>query len=229
MTLPGTVARAPAGLIGFDIATKVNSAQAKQFYSDGYRFCVRYVSRNDDSRARNEKKGTPDLSEPEGQTILESGMALMVVQHCPAPGWQPNLQLGKEYGVNAASYAAEAGLPAGVNVWLDLEGIAKGTSHQDIVDYCNAWFAAVQTGGYETGVYVGFDVYLSPEELYLNLKTTHYWRADGKIPDIVHRGYQLFQHIQNAGTVKEFDRDVTKNDAFNGAVVWLTENTALVA
>lgn len=219
MNLPGSVVSASPGLIGFDTTTALNSAQAKQYYSQGYRFCIRYISRDDATRKANSKNGTPDLAFDDGEAILNSGMALMAVQHCPLPGWQPTAQLGTTYGQNAANYASAAGLPEGVNVWLDLEGIAKGTSHDDITGYCNAWFAAARVGGYEPGVYVGFDVWLSPDELYLNLRTSHYWRADGNIPDISHRGYQLIQHVQN-----KFDKNVTQNDSLGSSVLWLTAN-----
>jgi hypothetical protein len=229
MALVGSVGPAAPGVIGFDSATKINSAQANRYFSQGYRFCVRYVSRDDASRQHNENHGTPDLSETEAQGILSAGLALMVVQHCPLPGWNPSAQLGTTYGQNAARYAADAGLPAGVNVWLDLEGIANGTSHQDIIAYCNNWFSEVQTGGYEPGVYVGFDVFLSPDELYFDLKTKHYWRAEGHIPDISHRGYQMVQHVQHAGSADEFDQDVTKNDAFGGAAIWLASSASPIA
>jgi hypothetical protein len=229
MPLSGTVARAPAGLIGFDETAKLNSAQAKTSASKGYKFCVRYVSRNSAGRAANASNGTPDLSAGEAQTILDAGLALMVVQHCPSPGWSPTGALGEEYGQNAATYTADAEIPPGVNVFLDLEGIAPGTAHSNIIAYANQWFAAVQTGGYVPGVYVGFNVFLSPDELFLDLTTQHYWRADGNIPNISHRGYQLIQHIQNAGTPSEFDRDVTQDDALGDAVLWLTSNQALVA
>jgi hypothetical protein len=224
MQLPGTVVPASPGLIGFDTTSSVNSAQARTYASKGYRFCIRYVSRDDSGRQYNQQNGTPDFSYDDGTAILGAGMALMVVQHCPLPGWKPSAALGTTYGQNAASYASDGGLPAGVNVWLDLEGIAQGTAQDDIIGYCNAWFAAVKTGGYEPGVYIGFDVWLSPDQLYLNLRTSHYWRADGNIPDISHRGYQLIQHEQNG-----FDMNVTQNDDLNGATLWLASNAPLVA
>ena len=174
MTLPGTVARAPQGIIGFDSDANINSAQAKRYFARGFRFCIRYVSRDDASRKHNEKRGTPDLSIDEGRTILDSGMAIMAVQHVANPGWHPTAELGRTYSENAASYAADAGLPDGINLWLDLEGIAKGTSHQNIIAYCNEWFDAVTTSGYVPGVYVGFDVFLSSDELYFDLTTKHY-------------------------------------------------------
>jgi hypothetical protein len=129
MTLSGVVRSATAGLIGFDYSSSaLNTATAKQFADQGYKFCVRYVSRDDALRGQHSSDGTPDLSQSEGQAILNAGMALMVVQHPPLPGWAPTADLGKTYGANAADYAAAAGLPENVCVWLDLEGVASGTS-----------------------------------------------------------------------------------------------------
>jgi hypothetical protein len=149
-------------------------------------------------------------------------MAVMAVQHPPMPGWSPTAELGTTYGANAADYAAQAGLPAGVCVWLDLEGILAGTAKIDVVSYCNAWFAEVANAGYTTGVYVGFDAILEADDLFFDLKTKHYWRAGGDVPDISHRGYQLIQNIsKDAVTGAEFDRDVTKTDDLGGTVMWL--------
>ena len=61
---------------------------------------------------------------------------------------------------------------------------------------------------------------LNDEQLFLNLKTQHYWRAPGHIPDIAHRGYQLIQHLPQQG----IDPDVTQTDALGGTVIWLAPN-----
>jgi len=228
MPLAGSAQPARNGAIGFDIATLVSSDDAERYASQGYAFCISYISRDDDTRRYNEANGTPDLSESEPEQILAAGLALMVVQHCPLKGWQPSGPLGQAYGENALSFAADAGLPENVNLWLDLEGIAENTGHQDIIDYCNAWFAAVAAGGYEPGVYIGFDVWLSPDELFLNLKTSHHWRAAGDIPEISHRCYQLFQHITNPGP-DEFDWDVARDDALGGSAIWLAPDQPLVS
>jgi hypothetical protein len=86
MKLPGTVSSAPAGLVGFDYDSRLNSAEARQFASRGFRFCIRYISRDDQSRAYNQRQGTTDLSIEEAQCILDSGMALRAVQHVAEPG-----------------------------------------------------------------------------------------------------------------------------------------------
>jgi len=65
-------------------------------------------------------------------------MALFVVQHPFRPGWVPTVKLGHTFGANAAAYAGDAGLPSGVNVFLDLEGVKDGTPESDVVDFCKA-------------------------------------------------------------------------------------------
>ena len=65
--------------------------------------------------------------------------------------------------------------------------------------------------------------------MYWNLKTKSYWKggssAKSGVPDdIPHRGYQLIQHIQNAGKPNEFDSNVTKIDVFGNSVMWVTES-----
>jgi hypothetical protein len=229
MIVQGRVAQANNGAIGFDTTTPLNSATANTYVSQSFRFCIRYVSRDDAGRQYNAENGSADLSEAEASAIMQSGLALMVVQHVAPPPWAPTIALGKTYGKNAASYAAQGGLVSGACLWLDLEGIAEGTPHQDIIDYCNAWFSAVATAGYVPGVYVGYNVWLTEDELYFDLKTQHYWRADGDITDVSHRGYQIFQNITNPGTASEFDRNVIKLDAFNGLPLWMITRAPPVA
>lgn len=221
MALKGKVGPATKGAIGFDTAVPLTAATAKKYAAQGYRYCVRYVSRTDKARAANQKNGLADLSEAEGKLILASGLALMVVQHVAGTGWVPTVALGSDYGAKAAEFTAAAGVPAGVNLWLDLEDIPRATPAADIIGYANAWFTAVAAAGFVPGVYVGFNVWLSPDQLFFDLKMQHYWRAAGNIPDVAHRGYQLFQHVLNPGTASELDKDVAMPDALGGSAVWL--------
>ena len=85
MALEGTVAVAPADVLGLDCETAVSAAQAKAYFDHGYRFCIRYVSRTDALRAQHAVDGTPDLSEAEAAAILAAGMAVMAVQHPAGP------------------------------------------------------------------------------------------------------------------------------------------------
>jgi hypothetical protein len=229
MALQSRIAQADNGAIGFDTTVPLNSTTANTYFSQNFRFCIRYVSRNDAGRQYNARGGTADLSVDETAAIMRSGLALMVVQHVAQPPWSPTSDLGHSYGRNAATYAAEGGLLPGAVVWLDLEGIAEGTAHQDIIHYCNEWFAAVTVAGYVPGVYIGYDVWLTEDELYFDLRTQHYWRADGDIPNVSYRGYQIFQNIKNPNTPAEFDRNVIKLDDLDGLPTWMVAQDPPVA
>jgi Rv2525c-like, glycoside hydrolase-like domain len=209
MALNAKVTPAASGLIGWDTNAKVSAAVAKDFRSKGFSFCMRYLT-----RARgNENPG--DLTEAEAATILQAGLWLGAVQHVAPEGWSATAALGAQYGANAAANARAIGLPAGLNLWLDLEGVSNTSSHQDVIDYCNNWFSAVDGAGYVSGVYVGANAVLTGDELFLRLRTMHYWRSGSSVPDIPHRGYQLIQHIA------EIDRDVTRTDNLGGAALLL--------
>jgi Domain of unknown function (DUF1906) len=214
---------APPGILGFDWSDQaLTLADAQNYYGQGFRFCIRYVSRTDDLQQYNQANQTPDLSSQEAQDILNAGLALMVVQHACNPDWTPTADLGSQYGSCAAQFAGEAGIIAGVNVFLDLEGIKAGTDPQAIVDYCNNWFDQVAAAGYEPGIYLGYDVWLSPDDLYAKLKFKHYWKAGGDVTDVGTRGYQMIQTIDG-----KFDSDVTQNDNLGGCVVWQINNPAV--
>src|SRR5580658_3939602 len=108
MALPGRVAAAASGLIGFDIDEPLNLATARNYAAQGFKFCARYVSREP-------QIGAGNLTADEASAILQAGLALMVVQHPPIAGWTPTPQLGQAWGENAARHAADVGLPPGVN------------------------------------------------------------------------------------------------------------------
>jgi hypothetical protein len=222
-TLPGIVQQAPAGLKGFDANTPISASTAAAFYAKGYRFCVRYVGRT--------AMASYDLTASEAKTILEAGLALMVVQHVLNPGWNPTQSLGQEYGANAAKFTKAIGVPPGVNLWCDLECVASGTAASDVIAYCNAWADQVSAAGYVPGLYVGYQPGLTAQQLYQNLKFKHYWGAyniDGdEIPAT--RGLQLQQKVGTSGTIggvstEAYDDDVTMSDKLGGSAVWLTLN-----
>src|SRR5208282_1100253 len=151
--LPGSVQQSPPGVLGFDTDTPLSASTAQAFVENGFKFAIRHLS-----LTQPEEEG--DLSAAEAEDILYSGLALMAVQHVPYPGWTPTESLGGEYGSAGAANAQALGLPRGMNIWLDLEGIADGASLSDVIDYCNARFAEVSGAGYVPGLYVGADAIL---------------------------------------------------------------------
>jgi hypothetical protein len=213
-SLRARVLPAAPGLQGFDANTPLSKSDADLFVAQGFAFCLRYVSRSEP------KAG--DLSAAEAEIILSAGLALMPVQHVAQDGWTPSAQLGKENGAAAVAHVQQVGFPAGVNVWLDLEGVKKDTAKAEVIDHCNAWFQVVSDAGFAPGVYVGANCGLEAEDLYWRLKTTHYWKSGSRVPSIPMRGYQLTQKIISGDKIGRIsiDRNVTQNDSFGGAVLW---------
>lgn len=212
------IATLPDGTLGCDVTDPINPASARQFFNKGFRFIVRYVGRNDGS------KNFVDLTQEEGQTIVDAGLGLGVVQHPLAAGWKPTRNMGASFGAAAAQLCGAAGVPEGATVWADLEGVAKSVTTQDVIDYCNAWHDEVAAVGYVPGVYIGANPGLTADQLYWDLRAKSYWRggsseAAGVPLDIPHRGYQMTQRITGSGDT-EFDSDVIKTDNFDGAVQW---------
>jgi murein DD-endopeptidase MepM/ murein hydrolase activator NlpD len=215
--LSGVPVHAPAGLHGFDCDSVLSSSKIAALKAAGFTYCLRYISLG-------QTEGVGDLTNAEAERILSGGLGLMPVQHVLRAGWTPSAQLGAQIGRNAAQHAAnDVGIPDGIVVWADLEGIATGTPASAVIDYCNAWINEVESAGYISGVYVGANAILSGDELYYNIKTTHYWKSGSQVPNIPLRGYQMVQRIVTGDSVAGvgIDRNVTLTDGFGGTVIWL--------
>jgi len=207
----------PHGSIVFDHSgSRLTYAAAKNYLAKGYKFCIRYIPNPLST-------GTTDLTGDEAEEILAAGLWLGAVQHCSlateTSTFAPNPGMGKEWGALAAQSALAAGLASGTTVWLDLEGVKSTTSSADIIGFCNQWFDQVTQAGFSSGVYVGFDCHLSPEQLYFQLTTKHYWRAQGSIPEVAYRGYQLFQHTLKDSNGNEIDVDQSGVDSLGLSAV----------
>lgn len=208
-TLSGNVSGLEPNTQGFDTNTVLTALTAKEFYESGYRYCTRYVGRT--------QMASNDLSSTEANAILDAGLGLMVVQHVSAWNWTPTSKLGIEYGTNAAAFAKEIGIPPGVNLWCDLEGVATDCPSDMVIDYCNYWYNAVNNAGYTPGLYVGAQCILNGTQLYEALSFKHYWKSGSTVPDVKTRGYQLIQHNLDV-TVNgvQIDQDTSQNDHLGG-------------
>ena len=220
MSLRGGVQGAISSVPGFDCDTPLSADLAHKFFGQGYKFCFRYLSTGQVS--------SQDLTEQEATDILNSGLALMPVQHARKHGWSPNQTLGQKDGQEASANAETVGFPDRVSLWCDLEGVNSSAQAQDVIDYCEAWYEAVSAAGYRPGLYVGAEALLSARQLY-DLPFQHYWRSQSQVPDIPHRGYQVIQFgpsVQINGVW--IDLDVALNDNQGGAAQWLRVNTAIL-
>lgn len=204
----------PEGSKGFDCNTNVSSQAARAFWDDGYRFVVRYVRRS--------TKHSYDITTSEITNLLGAGLGLMIVQHVAAEGWVPNKELGFRYGLTAGMESKSVGIPQGVAVWCDLEGVRPGVPHQDVIDYCNAWFDQVRAQGFDPGLYVGYGCGLTSGELYYKLKFRRYWAAYNLNRD----QYPAVRNVcmqqgpypkasQRTNVPFEYDTDVIQRDNFN--------------
>jgi hypothetical protein len=218
--LPGNIQQAPAGLAGFDVDTVLSAANAQGLKNAGYEFCIRYIPRT-------ASLGKHDLTNTEALNILNAGLSLMAVQHVANSPWTPDAALGTAYGSYAAGYASQVvGIPPGVNIWCDLEGVAPGTAANDVIAYCQAWYDAVNAAGYVPGIYVGYDTLLTSQQLHA-LPFEHYWRAYNG-PQVAVRGFQLLQKTQKTVSGVTIDPNITQNDNMGDAVLWLLGNAGLV-
>ena len=96
MPLPGKVQDAASSVPGFDCDAVLSADLARQFFSQGYKFCLRYLSR---------AQAAQNLTVQEAMDILNSGLALMPVQHARPPGWPPDASLGQADGQEASANA----------------------------------------------------------------------------------------------------------------------------
>jgi hypothetical protein len=206
---------APAGVRGFD-ANSVSTAVAESFAKAGYKFAVRYI--------RRDPAHPNDLSASEVESLHNFGIAVMPVQHVESEdGWSPKDDKGRQYGSNAVEACRDLGVPAGVSVWLDLEGVAPGVDAEQVISYCNLWFDAVAAAGFSPGLYVGWRAALTAKQLYGRLKFTRYWAAYNLNLDAYPavRGVCMRQGEAAASDIPSgvpfaIDTDVVSQDALGG-------------
>lgn len=216
MSLPGKIGPATPCVLGFDSDSIISANAAQQFYQQGYRFCIRYLSLGTESDS--------DLTSGEAAGILQAGLALMPVQHVRTSGWSPTESLGQQDGQQAVANAQQVGFPTGVNIWCDLEGVNTAAVASDVLAYCNAWYDAVQNAGFIPGLYVGSSAILNGQQLY-SLPFQHYWQSQSIVPELPARGYQLIQ-LYPTLTLNgiSVDVDVTQNDHAGGQAQWLVQS-----
>ena len=216
MSLPGHVFTAPDGVRGFDTAETITPRAAGAMRAHGYRFCVRYV--------RRDKLHASALSAAEARSLLSNGIGIMLVQYVESESsWNPTRVKGTANGRTAANEAAKLGVPWGVTVWCDLEGVAPRTSSSKVIDYCNNWHLSVASAGYVPGLYVGYHAGLNAAQLYRSLRFSHYWSAYNLNADQAPavRGVQMRQaqrrrsdSVPAAGF--DFQVDTIRADALGG-------------
>ena len=202
--LSGMLSTLEDGSIGFDCNQVLSYSQAKAFYDDGFRFVMRYVSRNT-------VQGTNDLTRNECEDIHRAGLAIGVVQHVSPEGWDASAMKGTDYGTNAARQVINLGFPAGMSVWCDLEGI--NPNDPDSMAFASAWYHAVDSYNLNPGIYLGWHDLITGKQAY-NLPFKSYWSAynlDGsQFPNP--RGVQIRQASERVRHGVRYDPDTVSAD-----------------
>lgn len=209
----------PAGSRGFD-CNRVLIPEALKFarevVEDGsprYDFGFRYLRRS--------APNSYDLSAGEVARIMESGLALGLVQHVAPEPWLPSSNLGITFGSTAALDARRCGIPHGAELWCDLEGVSPVVSLLNVTQYVNRWSIAVRDAGYLPGLYVGANSRLTARQLYYTLNLSRYWAAynlDADEYPLV-RGVCLRQRVAHASEIpvgysnQNFDCDTVQKDS----------------
>jgi len=203
----------PPGLRGVDANCTISALSASALFSHGYRYAIRYLPRVTAKPS--------DLTASEVMTLLSAGLGVMAVQHVEsAYSWTPTADKGSVYGQVAAREALRCGFVAGCTVWLDLEGVTPKTPAQVVIDYCNDWYDAVASAGFQPGMYVGWHCGLNASDLYSKVRFTRYWSAYNLDADEypARRGVCMQQHARAASDIPatvdfEFDVNTTQRDA----------------
>lgn len=220
--LRGSAGSAHDQALGFDTHTVITRKTAEAFAGQGYTFCLRYVSRGSVGRQG-------DLTAGEAADILAAGLALMPVQQPADAGWLPTAARGNIYGRNAAAAARAIGIPAGVTVWLDLDGVASDSTEQDVLEYCASWYEAVEAAGYLPGLYVGERCGLDDAEPGA-VPFQCFWKSPGKAAVIPVGASQMFQSPMDAKVNgMAIDVDQIKLAGKGPAPCWLGPDGAMAA
>jgi hypothetical protein len=218
--LPGSVSIATRCL-GFDADTCISAAQAQSFYAAGYRFCARYLART--ALPQPPVHGGSNLSVAEAQDLLRAKLALVLVQHAD-DALVPDASTGALAGEAAAKNAQGLGFPSGMTLWCDLEWASRPSlpAADAVTDYLNAWAAAVKSGGFVPGLYVGPNQPLSGEQLHQLPGFAHYWKSASAVPWVAMRGFQMVQGLPVTVQNVEVDPDLIVLDAFGEGFTWLS-------
>ena len=135
---------------GVDCITKFTASSAASLKAAGASFAVRYLG---------------SLSPEELHAILDAGLLCSVVTYA------------NHFAADDAVAVLRAlGVPAGVTVWLDVEGVLTDPKAR-----VNTWADTISAAGFTPGLYVGANCGMTAEELY-QLRVTRYWRSMSLVP-----------------------------------------------
>jgi hypothetical protein len=171
----------PYGAVGIDCLTPLTPAMllALKTYvlpgtKTGITFVIRYLE---------------NLTATEVANILAAGFGLIVIGESRPNGYIPSAADGTADGQREAAKVNALGLPHGLTVGCDLEGM--GGTAADTIAYANAWAQAVVAVGLAMA-YVGAGIPLTPQQLWLLLDTL-YWHSLSSVQQVAVCDYAMIQ------------------------------------
>lgn len=161
---------AQAGDLCIDIDEPLDQSTCTLFRSRGVRGVWRYL---------------PDLTSAEVQVIISSLLILYFVNHSRLPGWIPSAAEGALDAQRDIADLKRLGVPGGVHVFFDLEGVGGGAgSVANLIAHLDAYASAITTAGYIPAVYVGAEALLTSAQLYA-LGFVLYWHSASRVEDVL--------------------------------------------
>jgi hypothetical protein len=192
----------PVGM-GVDTDSRVSPYVAKVLRAAGKGWIGRYLPLPGNSPVN-------DLSSYELISLTDAGFSVGAIQHVRSGHWDPKSFSGKTDAISAVTHALSVGYPLGCHLYLDLESMSGLAA--DAIAFANDWAETVRDGGYRAGLYSGFDVTLTPDQLFHALTFDSYWTAAGNRHVSV-RGAAIKQGLTLTIAGVGFDVDTIAPDA----------------
>lgn len=170
------------GAVGFDTLTPITApmiAALRKYQLPGTRtgftFLVRYLE---------------NLTLAELTMVLAAGFGMVFVGESRPNGYIPSAGAGSADGLRELNRVRALGLPSGITVGCDLEGM--GGTAQDTIAYANAWADVIRPASDIAMAYVGAGVPLTATQLYL-LRETLYWHSLSNVQQVANVDYAMLQ------------------------------------
>jgi hypothetical protein len=158
---------------GFDTATKLTAAQARQFVAQGFVFVGRYLDTPMSWKA---------LTLQEVHDITDAGMSIVSIYERAANRTKEGSMAGECDGKEAFAYAKAIGQPESSAIYAAVDYDAQPADYDSIEAYLRAFDAKID--GYELGIYGSYAVCKAMYERGGSIKImqTYAW-SNGKVFD----------------------------------------------
>jgi hypothetical protein len=129
---------------GFDVSNPLTRSKAAEFFADGYKFVVRYLSPAS-------WKSWKALTADEAQMLSEIGLQIMSVWETTAGAAGEGTKSGRDAGIFALQAAKEVGQPEGSKIYFAVDFEPQTSQYAAIADYFIA--AGKEIPGYVLDAY----------------------------------------------------------------------------